>query len=146
MARIRVQRPYRTYRFIDKDYIVDAVRSVVQAEKLNYHKVQAISGVSANTLAGWFDGPVRKPQNATVTAVTSALGYVRRDRLEKDGTVAVAFEKVRPLNWRNEIEKQADWMLKHGHKPRKKPNDRQRGRGSVREDRARGQAQDRQHV
>jgi hypothetical protein len=111
---------YRTYNWIDKDPIIDAVRTVVQDEKLKSSAVHNISGVSATTLESWFSGHVRKPQNATLTAVTSALGYVRRDRLNGDGTVTVAFEKARALNWSKEIEKQAGFVLKHGTAKQKK--------------------------
>jgi hypothetical protein len=113
MARIHV---YRTYRWIDKDPIIGAVKTVVQDEKLKYSMVHDISGVSSTTLHNWFDGDTRKPQNATVTAVTSALGYVRHDRLNRDGTVIIGFEKARDLNWNKEIEKQADFMLQQAGK------------------------------
>ncbi len=105
---------YRTYRWIDKDPVIDAVRTVVQDEKLKSGAVHEISGVATATLDNWFNGHTRKPQNVTVTAVTSALGYVRHDRLNPDGTVAVSFEKARDLNWDREIEKQANFVLKNG--------------------------------
>jgi hypothetical protein len=105
---------YRTYRWIDKDPVIDAVRTVVNDEKLKSNAVHEISGVATATLDNWFNGHTRKPQNVTVTAVTSALGYVRHDRLKPDGTIAVAFEKARDLDWGKEIEKQADFILKHG--------------------------------
>lgn len=117
MARINI---YRTYRWIDKDPIIDAVRTVVEDEKLKTSAVHNISGVATATLENWFNGDTRKPQNATLTAVTSALGYVRHDRLNRDGSVAVAFEKARDLDWRKEIEKQADFMLEQGKKKPKK--------------------------
>ena len=117
MARIHL---YRTYRWIDKDPVIDAVRTVVQDEKLKNNMVHEISGVAAATLDNWFNGETRKPQNVTVTAVTSALGYVRHDRLNSDGTVSVAFEKARNLDWAKEIEKQASFVLKHGTTKQKK--------------------------
>ena len=113
MARVTI---YRTFRWIDKDPTIDAIRSAVQAEKLNPNQVKDLSGVAAGTVNNWFNGGTRRPQNATLTAVSSAIGYVRHDRLNRDGTVEVAYEKARDLNWRDEIEKQADWLLKHGPK------------------------------
>lgn len=118
---------YRSYRFIDKDPIIDAVRTVVQDEHLNNNRVHDISGVAAGTLTNWFEGGTRRPQNSTVTAVTAALGYVRRDVLNKDGTVAVAFAKARDLDWQDEIEKQANWLLKHG---KKKPKRKKKKNGA----------------
>jgi hypothetical protein len=111
---------YRTYRFLDKDPIIDAIRTCVQDEKLTYHKVGQISGVADATLSNWFDGETRKPNNCTVTAVSSALGYVRHDRLDRDGNLVVAFEKAREYDWQKEIERNADFLLKQGKKPRKR--------------------------
>jgi hypothetical protein len=110
---------YRTYRWVDKDPIIDAVRTVVNDEHLKNSAVHSISGVATATLDNWFGGVTKKPQNSTICAVTSALGYVRRDSLNKDGTVAVGFTKARSLDYRDEIEKQADWVLKHSA-PKKK--------------------------
>lgn len=125
MAKINI---YRTYRFIDKDPIIDALRTVVRdGEHLNDHRASVITGVSATTFHNWFEGGTRCPQNASATAAASALGYVRRDELRKDGSVSVGFVKARATSeeYRNEIKAQADWLLKQGKrkKPRtKKPN------------------------
>lgn len=126
MARFVV---YRSYRFIDKDPIIDAVRTVCEDEHLNNNRVHEISGVASGTLNNWFGGVTRKPQNSTVTAVTAALGYVRRDVLNKDGTVSVAFAKARELDWESEIEKQADWLLKHGKKVKTKKRRKKKNGG-----------------
>lgn len=118
MARVQI---YRTYRWIDKDPIIDAVRTVVKSEeKLKNNMVHEISGVSTTTLDNWFDGSTRRPQNSTITAVTSALGYIRQDTFNRDGTVSIGFVKGRALDYQKEIEKQADWLLKQGVKPKKK--------------------------
>jgi hypothetical protein len=118
MARIQV---YRTYRWVDKDAIIDAVKTVVQDEHLKNNTVHQISGVATATLDNWFNGSTKKPQNATITAVTSALGYVRRDELRTDGTVNVGFTKARKLNFKDEMEKQADWLIKQEKLNPKKP-------------------------
>lgn len=117
MARIHL---YRTYRWIDKDPIIDAVKTVVQGEKLKNDMVHEISGVATTTLNNWFRGDTRKPQNATVTAVTSALGYVRHDQLNPDGSVAVGFEKARKLDWKEEAAKQAAFLLQQNSGGKKK--------------------------
>lgn len=119
---------YRNYSFTDKDPIIDAVRSVVKDEKLKIGTVHQITGVAATTIDNWFNGETRKPQNATVTQVTAALGYVRRDDLDRHGRVVVGFAKARRLDYRDEIEKQADWLLNHSDK-RKKKRRRRNGRG-----------------
>src|SRR5262245_15964184 len=109
---------YRNYRFTNKDQICDALRTMIRSdEHLNNNQVHEISGVAAGTINGWLDGPTMRPQNASTTQVSAALGYVRRDKLERDGTVTIGFVKARELDYRDEIEKQADWYLKHGGKP-----------------------------
>ena len=123
MARVKF---YRTFRWIDKDPTIDAIRSVVQDEKLKEGVVSSISGVASATVKNWFGGATKKPQNATLTAVSSALGYVRHDKLNTDGTVTVRFEKARDLDWKKEIEKQADFMLEHASPKKKKPRARKK--------------------
>jgi hypothetical protein len=123
MARLHI---YRTYRWIDKDPVIYAVKTVIRDEKLKNKAVHEITGVGAATLDGWFNGDTRQPKNSTVTAVTSGLGYVRHDKLNPDGTVEISFEKARALDWRAEIEKQADFLLKHGTAKQKKALARRR--------------------
>ena len=106
--------PYRTYRWIRKDPIIDSLRTVIKSdEHLKNSQVHAISGVATATLDNWFDGDTKKPQNSTVCAVTTALGYVRADRIRNDGTLEVRFKKEKALDYNKEIDKQADWILKH---------------------------------
>src|SRR5262245_61508271 len=112
---------YRNYRFIDKDPICDALRTMIRSdEHLNNNQVHEISGVAAGTINGWLDGGTRRPQNSSTSQVAGALGYARRDSLNRDGTVVPGYVKVRELDYRDEIDKQADWHLKHGGKPKKK--------------------------
>jgi hypothetical protein len=126
MAKVRI---YRNYRFLDKDPILYAAKTMVRSdEKLTNGRAERITGVTASTFDGWFDGGVRRPQNATITQVAAALGYVRRDELKPDGQVVVGFVKASgtKLDYEKEIEKQANWLLKQGLKkkrrPKKKPN------------------------
>lgn len=101
---------YRNYRFLDKDPIIDAIKTVVKTdEKLTNGRAAAISGVSATTLHNWFSGGTRRPQNASATQVTASLGYVRRDTLNKDGTVSVGFVRARSLDFDKEVTKQSKW-------------------------------------
>jgi uncharacterized membrane protein len=113
MAKVHI---YRTYRWIDKDPIIDAVRTVVKTdEKMNNNMVHEISGVASATLDNWFNGSTRRPQNSTVTAVTSALGYVRQDAFNPDGTVAVGFVKKRKLNYKQGVKKKKRRQKKKGN-------------------------------
>jgi hypothetical protein len=66
---------YKSYNFIDKDPIIDEIRTVYQTSGVNYRWLQEHSGVSPGTLTGWFSGPTRRPQAATINAVLRSLGY-----------------------------------------------------------------------
>ena len=66
---------YKSYNFVDKDPIIDEIRTIVQDSGSTYKQIHEDSGVSANTLSAWFSGDTRKPQAATINAVLRALGY-----------------------------------------------------------------------
>lgn len=68
-------RIYQSYSFIDKDPVIDKVRTAIQKEKISYAQIEAISGVTDATLRNWFEGKTRRPQYATVAAVFRAMGY-----------------------------------------------------------------------
>jgi transcriptional regulator with XRE-family HTH domain len=67
-------RLYRSYVFIDKDPVIDVIRTAMQDAKVKPAKVARDSGVSPTTLGNWFHGPTRRPQFSTVAAVANALG------------------------------------------------------------------------
>ena len=66
---------YKSYSFIDKDPIIDEVRTMVNDSGANYKWIEDHSGVTAQTLRNWFGGTTKKPQAATLNAVARALGY-----------------------------------------------------------------------
>ena len=66
---------YKSYSFIDKDPIIDEVRTMVNDSGANYKWIEDHSGVTSNTLHAWFNGKTKKPQAATLNAVARALGY-----------------------------------------------------------------------
>jgi hypothetical protein len=66
---------YKSYNFIDKDPIIDEVRTVFAQSGASYRWIEEHSGVTSNTVRGWFDGETRRPQAATVNAVLRSLGY-----------------------------------------------------------------------
>lgn len=73
---------YRTYNFIDKDPMIDQLRTACQEAfpspqagmTISYSHVAAESGVSDTCLRGWFEGETRRPQFATLCAVARACG------------------------------------------------------------------------
>ena len=65
---------YRTYSFLDKDPIIDIMRTLAQDANRSYSEISDESGVSQSTLYNWFLGRTRRPQFCTVAAVAGALG------------------------------------------------------------------------
>jgi hypothetical protein len=66
---------YKSYNFVDKDPMIDEIRTVVEKSGASYKWVNQESGVSTNTISKWFDGSTRRPQAATMNAVLRSLGY-----------------------------------------------------------------------
>jgi len=92
-------RMYRTYNMIDKDPAIDKIRTIVQDEGLftNLSAVSDISSVSATTLNNWFHGETKRPQNATIQAVLSSLGY--KTEYIKDHDIDVEKERKSGRAW-----------------------------------------------
>lgn len=65
---------YKSYSFVDKDPIIDALRTAVSDSGKSYREISNTSNVSASTVRNWFHGNVRRPQFATVAAVAQACG------------------------------------------------------------------------
>lgn len=66
---------YKSYNFIDRDPIIDEIRTVYQDSGANYKWVSEHSGVATATLSNWFNGQTRRPQAATINAVLRTLGF-----------------------------------------------------------------------
>lgn len=107
MAQLSV---YRTYRYIDKDPVIDKVRTLVQDEGLfkKLSIVHQLSGVSTSTLENWFHGDTRSPQNRTVCAVITALGYEH------------SFVKSRQIEIEKELQIAARWLARQNDKAKPK--------------------------
>jgi hypothetical protein len=69
---------YATYNFVDKDPVIDELRTLIADEGVTYRFIETKSGVTTTTLRAWFGGKTRKPQHATICAVAGALGYEMR--------------------------------------------------------------------
>ena len=63
---------YKSYSFINKDPVIDYLRTPVKGK--SYGKLANDSGVSVSCIANWFDGPTKRPQFATIAAVARAIG------------------------------------------------------------------------
>jgi predicted transcriptional regulator len=64
---------YKSYNFIDKDPIIDQVRTVTTGMK--YAMIAEASGVTKQTIRNMLDGKTRRPQAATVNAILRACGH-----------------------------------------------------------------------
>lgn len=111
MANVRL---YRTYRFIDKDPVIDEMRTLLQDEGLikKLDLVHQLSGVSTSTLENWFNGDTVSPQNRTVSAVATSLGYKR------------AWEKQKKLDIDHELKLAAAWQQRQNSTRAKTPKKR----------------------
>lgn len=66
---------YKSYNFLDKDPIIDFIRTIVEESRIPIKEIEERSGVTAATLYNWFYGKTKRPQAATINAVLRCLGY-----------------------------------------------------------------------
>ena len=66
---------YKSYNFVDKDPMIDQVRTVISDSGMQYKDIAEASGVGVFTIRKWLDGDTKKPQAATFNAVLRACGY-----------------------------------------------------------------------
>ena len=85
---------YKSYNFIDKDPMIDEIRTIVERSGASYKWVHDNSSVAVTTMTQWFDGKTRRPQAATMNAVLRALGY--KLGVVEDHKVIVPIEGRRP--------------------------------------------------
>ena len=94
---------YITYRFRDKDPMIDQLRTILQdhfpghdSRKISYGRVSVESGVSDTCLRGWFEGETRRPQFSTMCAVARAAGYdFKLIEIDKEKLLRVYDETVK---------------------------------------------------
>lgn len=95
---------YRTYNYINKNPVIDKVRTLLQDEGLYGKKQRSmlhqLTGVAAATYDGWFEGDTKNPQHSTIAATVTALGYEER------------FVKTQKLDVDKELEAAKDWLDK----------------------------------
>jgi transcriptional regulator with XRE-family HTH domain len=65
---------YKSYNFVDKDPIIDTVRTSVQDSKMTYKAIAEASGVGTSTISKMLDGATRRPQAATINAILRVCG------------------------------------------------------------------------
>jgi transcriptional regulator with XRE-family HTH domain len=107
---------YRTYQFKDKDPVIDALRTIIEESGLSekYKTVHEISGVSQSTLNNWFKGTTKRPQYATISAVSSSLGY--ETTFVKARRIDVEAERRAASRWAKYQEDKQERLAKRGTK------------------------------
>ena len=100
-----IRKTLRTYRFMDKDPVKDELQTILQDEGLfgkgkKLAQVATLANLSKQTLDNLFFGDTRRPQNATVMAIITAVGYERK------------FVKARKLNIEEELVFARAWNKK----------------------------------
>jgi transcriptional regulator with XRE-family HTH domain len=66
---------YKSYSFVDKDPMIDQVRTIIQDSGITYKSLSEDSGVSVSTINNWLGGATKKPQAASMNAVLRALNH-----------------------------------------------------------------------
>lgn len=65
---------YKSYSFVDKDPIIDVVRTAVSDTRAKYSDIEEKGGPKASTVRNWLHGNTRRPHFCTVAAALNALG------------------------------------------------------------------------
>jgi hypothetical protein len=117
-----IHKVLRTYRFIDKDPVCDELRTLVQDEGMykRLGNLAELASLHQSTIKNLFEGGTRKPQNATVMAIVTCLGYERK------------FVRTRKLNADEELVFARAWNKKEKDRiaSRAKPPSRKKKRAS----------------
>lgn len=119
-------RTYRTYSYIDKNPVIDKVRTLIQDEGLikKLGIVHEISGVAQSTMDNWFNGATRSPQHATIAAVITSLGYqeefvkTKDVDLDKEREIAAKWQEAQDR--KNESSKKRANGHSNGHRKTRK--------------------------
>jgi predicted transcriptional regulator len=105
----------RTYRFTEKDLVVDELHTILDDEGLftRLKHVAELASLHPSTLYNLFHGPTKRPQNATVMAIITSVGYERK------------FVRTRKLNFDEELVLARAWNKREkakqeNTKPRKR--------------------------
>ena len=78
------------YRFIDKDPVVDIVRTAIHDSGEMYKSIACRAHVSPKTISNWIYGDVKRPQNFTLYKVFRALGVKTEYVYEATGLSVIA--------------------------------------------------------
>jgi transcriptional regulator with XRE-family HTH domain len=66
---------YKSYSFVDKDPMIDYIRTIIHESGETLKKISEDSGVGVHTISKWLYGETMQPRAASINAVLRALGY-----------------------------------------------------------------------
>jgi transcriptional regulator with XRE-family HTH domain len=66
---------YKSYSFVDKDPMIDYIRTIIHESGETLTKISENSGVGQQTISKWLYGETMQPRAASINAVLRALGY-----------------------------------------------------------------------
>jgi transcriptional regulator with XRE-family HTH domain len=66
---------YKSYQFIDKDPMIDFVRTVIQDSGWTLKRISEESDVNVQTISRWLYGDTKNPRASSVNAVLRAIDY-----------------------------------------------------------------------
>lgn len=78
------------YRFVDKDPVVDMIRTAVYESRMKIGKIAEEAGVCQQTISNWLYGDVKRPQSYTIYRVCKALGIEVRYVYSTTGELVIA--------------------------------------------------------
>lgn len=123
MAELKFHRQYRTYRYRDKNPVIDKIRTIVQDEGL-FKKLEVLhqlSGVATSTLDNWFHGETKNPQHHTIAAVITSLGY--EETFQRTKTIELDKELEIAKRWLEQQKEKQQAMIKA-----RRPNGKSKGK------------------
>lgn len=65
---------YKSYSFIDKDPVLDIVRTVIQKSGKSFKEIHEDGGATPQTMNRWFTGDTRTCRHDAMTATVKAAG------------------------------------------------------------------------
>lgn len=66
---------YRTYLFLDKDPVIDQMKTALDTSQMSIPAIAEKSGLAEGTLRNWFYGETLRPQFSSVQAFYRAIGW-----------------------------------------------------------------------
>jgi transcriptional regulator with XRE-family HTH domain len=87
----------KPYRFLDKDPIIDTLRTAIADSKLSHREIALRANLTPQTIRNWLYGSTHRPMHYSVAAVMNALSYRETWRSTLEDRVIHAVFNVRKV-------------------------------------------------